>query len=278
MQTAQLALELRGVWRIQLDRAPHGLCRHSVVPHLFVRPGELGQVLWIGIAIGCLAQHLGGLLGVAQVGIDDGEAGERVFIVGVDGQRFFVSLLGIDRVPGDLIEAAEDEQRIHIGGLGVGDHLILLNRLLEHVLIDAILVAVADQARVEASENAARAEVFRVDLQGIFGIRYGLTQAPRLDVEVGKFFRQERSSRVGLDGELIVLDRLVEGVAAVAVLGHRFGVVVGESEVIISSGLIDLQLWLYGLGQESARDDKNHGGTATYQFHNGDFSCPSPSV
>ena len=110
---------------------------------------------------------------------------------------------------------------------------ILVDGVLQHGLIDAALIRIADLAAVDARQNFARSGVVRVRLQQVLRFGGSLFKLTGLHVEVGELLFDIGSAGIQLEGLFVELDGLVDVLAAVAVSARHFAVQVAHGEVVV---------------------------------------------
>ena len=78
--------------RLLIGRPAQCFGGERIILHLLVGAGQLRQAARIGVFLRCFAKQLGGLFGVAQIGVDHGQAGHGLVARGVEFERLFIVL------------------------------------------------------------------------------------------------------------------------------------------------------------------------------------------
>ena len=132
---------------------------------------------------------------------------------------------------------AQHQPRIGIFRIQFGDLFVLFDRLLEHRLVDAVLLAVADLARENSPQHPVRVHVVGIGFQGFLGIGLRLAQTAGLNIELGEFLAQHRRVGIVLDGQLVIFDGLPD-VFRAAVDARQIRVHVAQGIMIIGGRVI----------------------------------------
>ena len=128
---------------------------------------------------------------------------------------------------------------LHALGIELDDLLILLDRKLQHLLRLRARLHVAERAQINTAQQTTRFQVVAVALQDVLGFQHGVANAAGLGVEFRQAGVQVVGSRIVLDGQPVLFNRLV-GIVGAAVHGHHLLVHVRHREVVIGCCLVRL--------------------------------------
>ena len=128
----------------------------------------------------------------------------------------------------------------------------MLDRLLDHLLVDLALLRIADGARVNAAQHAPRRQILRILPEHFLGFGHSRFQLVALDVQIRKLLEHKRSRRIELQRLLVVIDRLGVVIAAIPVRSRLLGIVVAHGEVVVGPGFIGSARRRLGLGEGQA--------------------------
>ena len=221
-----------------LERALERRRRELVLAHLLVATGERCERPQRRTFRHHALEQLGRLLLIAQIRVHQRETGEGVLVLRVDLECLLVGGFGVRRVVLDLAQPSEHQPGIDILGIQLDDLRVLLDRLLHHVFLDAVLARIADQPRKNPAQNAPGIHVVRIRLDRRFVLFHRRADLSGLDKEVRQFFAQKAGVRIRFDRGAIKLDRLVQILAAVTVHRGQLRVKVRHREVVISGRLV----------------------------------------
>ena len=107
---------------------------------------------------------------------------------------------------------------------------------MNHVLVQLVLLRIANQASVDTRQNAMRPNILGILFQSLFGLIHGVAQTSGLDIEVGQLFGDKRGGWVVFQSRFVVFHRFAEVVAPVTISAGEFGIHVTQRVVIVGIG------------------------------------------